>query len=286
MRYRGPNAIGEAAVRRGTLETPGVSLHYVQQGSGPDIVWCPGGDQTGEEWAEQFAFFPDHRCTSFDPRGAGRTVSREPPPWTIADYADDLAALVRAACDPPVAVVGLSMGALIVQEMVLSHPDLVRLGVAMGTSGSKGGFIHEWETAEARFREAGGRLPPDFALAHYALLMYPSEVLGDDALWEKCKPVVARAYAERDGEMLAAQWRACLDYSAMDRLPGATRPLHVIGFEQDMQTPPARGRLVAEAAADGHFHLLPGMGHCSLFRHRPGVVAARIREIVEDRGRG
>ena len=268
-------------MRHATFETPDVSLHYVRQGSGPDIVWCPGGDQTGEEWEEQFGYFPDFRCTSFDPRGAGRTVSHRPPPWPIETYARDVAALIRETCDPPVVIVGLSMGALIVQEMLLAFPELVRLGIAMGTSGSKGGFIHEWEDAEVRFREAGGRLPPDFALAHYALLMYPSEVLGDDALWEKCRPVVAAAYAERDGEMLAAQWQACLDYSSMDRLPECRRPLHVIGFAQDMQTPPARGRLVAEAAADGHFHLLEGMGHCSLFRHRPGAVAAKIRDIVE-----
>ncbi|MBT6511249.1 MAG: alpha/beta hydrolase [Rhodospirillaceae bacterium] len=267
-----------------TFDTPEVSLHYVQQGSGPDIVWCPGGDQIGEEWAEQFDLFPDFRCTSFDPRGAGKTISHKPPPWPIATYADDLAALIREVCKPPVVVVGLSMGALIVQDMILSHPDLVRFGVAMGTSGSKAGFIHEWEGAEIRFREAGGTLPPDFALAHYALLMYPSEVLGDDALWEKCKPVVAAAYAERDGEMLAAQWQACLDYDGKDRLPGATRPLHVIGFEQDMQTPPARGRLVAEAVPDGHFHLLPGMGHCSLFRHKPEAVADKIHEIIASHG--
>ena len=266
------------------FETPEVSLHHVRQGSGPDIVWCPGGDQTGEEWQEQFGLFPDYRCTSFDPRGAGRTVSHRPPPWSIGTYAGDVAALIRKVCEPPVVIVGLSMGALIVQEMVLSFPELVRLGIAIGTSGSKGGFIHEWEDAEIRFREAGGRLPPDFALAHYALLMYPSEVLGDDDLWTKCKPVVAAAYAERDGDMLAAQWQACLDYSSMDRLHGCTRPLHVIGFGQDMQTPPARGRLVADAAPDGHFHLLEGMGHCSLFRHRPEAVAGKIREIIESDG--
>lgn len=263
-----------------TLRTTDVSLHWVRSGAGPDIVWCPGGDQTGEEWEEQFSFFPDYRCTSFDPRGAGRTVSHRPPPWPIATYADDVATLIREVCNPPVVIVGLSMGALIVQEMLLAWPELVRLGIAMGTSGAKGGFIEEWEDAEIKFREAGHRLPPDFALAHYALLMYPSEVLGDNDMWERCKPVVAAAYAERDGDMLAAQWQACLDYSAMDRLPGCTRPLHVIAFEQDMQTPPARGRLVAEAAADGHFHLLEGMGHCSLFRHRPETVAAKIREII------
>ena len=263
-----------------TLNTADVSLHWVRSGAGPDIVWCPGGDQAGEEWEEQFSFFPDYRCTSLDPRGAGRTVSHRPPPWPIATYADDVAHLIREVCDPPVVIVGLSMGALVVQEMLLTWPDLVRLGIAMGTSGAKDGFLEEWEDAEIRFREAGHRLPGDFAMAHYALLMYPSEVLGDTELWERCKPVVVAAYAERDSDMLAAQWQACLEYSAMDRLVGCTRPLHVIAFDQDMQTPPARGRLVAEAAADGHFHLLKGLGHCSLFRHRPETVAAKIRQII------
>ncbi len=268
-------------MQTGTLKTDAADVFYLQQGTGPDIVWIPGGDQTGEEWAEQMAAFPDYRNTSFDPRGAGKTVVHEPTPWPIASFAKDCAALIAEVCTPPVNLVGLSMGALIVQEMALSHPDLVRVAIAMGTSGSKAGFIHEWEDAEIRFRESGGTLPPDFAMVHYALLMYPSEVLGDDALWEKVKPIVAAAYRERDGDMLAAQWQACLDYSAMDRLPACTVPLHVIGFGQDMQTPPARGKLVAEAAKDGHFHLLEGLGHCSLFGHKPEVVSAKIREIIE-----
>ncbi len=267
-------------MRHDTLELTDVSLQWVQMGTGPDIVWCPGGDQTGAEWHEQFERFPDFRCTSFDPRGAGSTISHSAPPWSIELYARDTAELIKAVCSPPVVIVGLSMGALIVQEMLLTYPELVRVGIAMGTSGSKGGFIHEWESAEVRLRESGVKLAADFALVHYALLMYPSEVLGDDALWEKCKPVVAAAYSERDNQMLAAQWQACLDYSSMDRLPHCTRPLHVIGFEQDMQTPPARGRLVAEAAPHGQFHLLRGMGHCSLFRHRPDAVGDKIREII------
>ncbi len=46
------------------------------------------------------------------------------------------------------------------------------------------------ETAEIAFRRAGGTLPRDFAIIHYALQMYPSEVLGDDALWARIKPAL------------------------------------------------------------------------------------------------
>ena len=54
-------------MKTGILKTDVADVFYLQQGEGPDIVWIPGGDQTGEEWAEQMAAFPDCRNTSFDP---------------------------------------------------------------------------------------------------------------------------------------------------------------------------------------------------------------------------
>ena len=95
------------------------------------------------------------------------------------------------------------------------------------------------------------------------------------------KPIVASAYEERDGEMLAAQWEACLEYHTFDRLPQCKVPMHVVAFSQDTQTPPARGKLVADTVPDGHFHLLEGLGHCSMFGHRPDVVNECLRNIVE-----
>ena len=85
------------------------------------------------------------------------------------------------------------------------------------------------------------------------------EVIGifaDDISKDVLDPIVERAYSDRDNEMLSAQWQACLEYSALEELPNCERPLHVIAFDQDMQTPPARGKIVSDAASDGHFHLL------------------------------
>ena len=74
-----------------TLALPDVDLSYVQQGTGPDIVWIPGGDQRGVDFAEQYEAFPDFRNTAYDPRGVGETVSAAAPPWDIVDYARDCA---------------------------------------------------------------------------------------------------------------------------------------------------------------------------------------------------
>ena len=90
------------------IELPTCELSYLQEGEGPDIVWVPGGDQTGDVYSTQFAAFsPGFRSTSFDPRGVGRTVSKTSPPWPISDHAADCAALIRQVCDPPVILTGL-----------------------------------------------------------------------------------------------------------------------------------------------------------------------------------
>jgi pimeloyl-ACP methyl ester carboxylesterase len=266
------------------LETTDASIHYEQSGEGPDIVWLAAGDQRGSIWRRYQvpSFDTEYRSTTYDARGVGQTVSAQPPPWPIAEHAADVIRLIEERCAPPVALVGLSMGSLIAQEVAFTRPDLVRVAIVMGTCVRKTGFIREWEQAEIDFRRAGGTLSPEFALAHYAFLLYPASALGDDELWARLRGLVSDDFAERDGEMLAAQWQACLDYDSTDRLPQCDVPLHVIGFSEDVQTPPQRARQVAELAGNGTYHQLDGLGHGSAFGHRPQVVNEQIHAILKE----
>jgi len=265
------------------LPTDGATIWYEQSGEGPDLVWVAGGDQPGSDWRRyQVPHFDDTwRNTTYDPRGVGLTKSEPQLELSIADHAADCAALIRAACLPPVVAIGLSMGSLIVQELCLSYPDLLRCGIAMGTAAEASGYLGEWMRAEVEFRRHGGTLPEDFAVTHYGAFMFPSEVIGDPELWAQVRPIVAAAYGQRVGADLAAQWEGCLTFNSVGRLPSCEVPLHVIGFSDDMQCPPRLGRRVAELAPQGEFHLLEGLGHCSAFGHRPEVVNACIAGILE-----
>ena len=258
-----------------------MSLFYLQYGEGPDILWIPGGDNRGRDWAPQIgAFRNKFRNTTLDPRGVGETEVREPPPWTIADFARDCAALIERVCTPPVFAVGLSMGSFIVQQLALDYPALLRCAIPMGTAARATGYLREWMVAEVEFRRAGLRLGRAFAITHYGAYMYPPEVLGDDKKWAEVRSFVADSYGERDGEMLSAQWQACIDFDSLGRLAGCQVPMHVIAFSHDLQTPPARGLEVANAAPDGHFHLLEGLGHLSINGHRPDAVNECIDQII------
>jgi pimeloyl-ACP methyl ester carboxylesterase len=265
------------------LSLPGATLAYRQSGRGPDVVWLAAGDNPGDNWRryQTPAFDDAYRSTTYDARGVGATRSDSEPPWPIDEHAVDLAGLIEAVCEPPVFLVGLSMGSLIAVQIAHDRPELVRGAAAMGTCVRKTGFIREWEEAEIAFRRGGGTLPPAFATAHYAMQYFPADALGDDATWERIKPFVAADFADRDGAMLAAQWQACLDYDSGPLLPHIAAPIHAVAFSEDVQTPPKRVREVADLAANGHFHMLPGLGHGSAFGHRPVVVNECLRSIID-----
>jgi hypothetical protein len=53
----------------------------------------------------------------------------------------------------------------------------------------------------------------------------------------------------------------------------------VIAFAQDVQTPPARCKQVADLAPQGHFHLLEGLGHS--FSYRSDIVNPLLRDIID-----
>jgi pimeloyl-ACP methyl ester carboxylesterase len=110
--------------------------------------------------------------------------------------------------------------------------------------------------------------------------MYPARVLGDDELWARLKPIVSQDYGKRDSHALAEQWQACVEYDSLARLPYCKVPLHVIAFSEDMQTPPQRGKLLADTAQEGYFYLLEGLGHCSAFGHEPAVVNGCLLSIL------
>lgn len=260
------------------------TIHCEQFGEGPDIVWISGGGDTGSRWHRyQIPYFASgFRNTTFDNRGIGKTVCDAPLPWTFEDFARDTAQLIEAVCRPPVAVVGLSMGALIVQQLALDRPDLVRCAIAMGTGANSAGWCWDYQKAEMDFRMAGGRLDGMMGVVHYAAMLYPARVLGDDELWPRIRDdLLVWMESGENEDSLIPQWHPCLNFDQTERLPQCSVPLHVVAFSEDIESPPEDGRLVADLAPNAEFHLFEGMGHGSIYGHAQDILNPFIKGIVE-----
>jgi pimeloyl-ACP methyl ester carboxylesterase len=254
-----------------TFEGSEATIAYDRFGDGPDLVWIAGGGDVGSRWHPyQIPYFEaaGFRSTTFDNRGIGRTVCDRPLPWPIESFARDTIELIRGTCEPPVSLVGLSMGALIAQQVAIDAPDLVGSAVVMGTGANSTGWCWDYQEAEIEFRRAGGRLDAMMGVTHYAAMLYPARVLGDPVLWPRIRAEFEAWMDSGENETsLIPQWDMCLRFDQTAQLPTCPVPIHVIAGEQDVQAPPQDAKVVADLAPEGHYHLFEEMGHCSIYGH-------------------
>jgi pimeloyl-ACP methyl ester carboxylesterase len=265
------------------LEGSQASIHYEQIGEGPDIVWVSGAGGTADSWdTYQLPFFQGFRNTTYDTRGVGTTTCDLPQPWPIEGFALDVAELIRAVCEPPVALVGLSFGAGIVQQVAIDHPELVRVAIPMGTGAKSVGWTWDYQMAEIEWRKAGNHLDGEMAFVHYMAMFYPAKVLGDRELYARLKEETLPYYMTGGEEdSLVAQWLPCVLFDQTEQLPDCMVPMHVIAFDQDVQAVPQDNQEVAALAGNAEYHEFEGMGHCSIYGHTQDILNPFIKDLIQ-----
>lgn len=102
-------------------------LHVARRGSGDPLLLIPGLAATSGFWGEPFldALAADREVITYDHRGIGES-SPSQGAFSIADLADDAAALLEALALPPVHFAGLSMGGMVGQQLGARYPEKVR----------------------------------------------------------------------------------------------------------------------------------------------------------------
>jgi 3-oxoadipate enol-lactonase len=117
-----------------TVRCNGVALHYERRGAGPQLVFCNGSGTTVDasralldRLAAQF------EVLAFDYRGMGRSAAVSDP-YTMADVAADLAALLDVVGWDRIVLAGLSFGGMVAQEFAVTFPDRVLRLALLATS--------------------------------------------------------------------------------------------------------------------------------------------------------
>lgn len=111
-----------------TIDVNGTTLYYERRGDGPPVLFISGaGGDAGWLTGVADALADGYTTVVYDRRGNSR--SPRPAGWDAApvgEQADDAAALLRALDLAPAVVYGLSSGAVILTDLVLRHPDVLR----------------------------------------------------------------------------------------------------------------------------------------------------------------
>ena len=103
------------------IDADGVELFYESLGEGTPLVLLATTTRHGCSFRPGY-FSQSYRFITFDRRGTGRSASPDGP-WTIADFARDVRALLDALQIERAIVGGSSLGGVISRNSAVDYPD-------------------------------------------------------------------------------------------------------------------------------------------------------------------
>src|ERR1700722_18390900 len=116
------------------VNTNGIRMHYVEQGSGPLVVLCHGWPESWYSWRHQIPALAaaGFRVVAPDQRGYGQTDAPAPiESYNILNLVGDIVGLVNSLGVESAVIVGHDWGAPVAWNSALLRPDIFRAVVAM-----------------------------------------------------------------------------------------------------------------------------------------------------------
>jgi pimeloyl-ACP methyl ester carboxylesterase len=228
-------------------------------------------------------------------RGHGRSgLPVDPEQIGVKALADDLDAVRRELGDPPVVLIGHSLGTQVALEAYRRRPEGVAALVLL--CGSFGRVTYTFKGSEMLASVLPNLI--EFATTHPKVAR---------AIWSSVPPRVAIAVARLTGdinlgavrledvepyfqhvsivdfELFLRMLRAAGEHSAEDILPHVSVPVLVIAGARDSFTPAAVSEAMAEAIPGAELEVIPGGTHLAPLEHH-AEIAARITAFLTRNG--
>jgi 3-oxoadipate enol-lactonase len=243
-----------------TASVNGIEIHYERRGEGRPLLFLNGSGATlatSGMLLDPFAAAAE--VLAHDQRGLGLT-SIPPGPYSMADYAADALALLDHVGWETCAVIGVSFGGMVAQELAVTAPARVeRLALACTSPGGAGGSsypLHELAGLPAADRAALGARLLDTRFTPEWLAEHPIER-------SIAELMAARGASEKTTEQArgeAEQMEARRHHDVWDRLHRIDCPTFVACGRYDGIAPPSNSDGIATRIAGAELRTYEG-GH-------------------------
>ena len=239
----------------------GINLHYDDYGSGDPVVLVTGSGATGKMWsphqvpALNTAGF---RVITLDNRGMPPS---DPCPggFTIDDMVADTAGLIERLSLGPCRVVGFSLGAMVVQELLLARPDLVSQAVLSATRGRTDALRAAISAGEAELADSRVVLPRQYAAVVHAMQFLSPTTLKDESRIQDWLDIFEMSLVSHSTNR--SQHGLELLDGRLEEYRKITSSCLVLGFRDDLIAPPHLCREVADAIPGCKYEELADCGH-------------------------
>jgi pimeloyl-ACP methyl ester carboxylesterase len=258
-----------------------INLAYDDRGSGEPVVFIAGSGGPGRTWLpHQVPPFlsAGYRVITFDNRGIGATENADG--FTTQTMVADTAALIESLGAVPARIVGVSMGAFIAQELMVARPELVRAAVLMATRGRLDRARQGFHDGETQLYASNTELPPAYEAKVRVLESFSRKTINDDVLvadWI----TMFRTWPVKRTPGLRTQLSVSPQTDRLAAYRSIATPALVMGFADDVITPPHLGREVADALPNGRYVQIPDAGHLG-FLERPEAVNSVALKFFTD----
>jgi len=255
-----------ASARVGDLD-----LYYEEHGRGDPLLLVMGLAADSRAWMFQVpAFAERYRTIVFDNRGIGRSA-KPPGPYSIHEMADDAAGLLDVLGIARAHVVGVSMGGMIAQELVLRHPGRVRGLVLACTYPEPDADVERQRHFSVN--ELGGSVSEDGEIridlsAVNPLLLFQHLLprVFNQSFIDTGLPKLMQLFSGAleygfSMEAILGQVAAAMSHQATDRLHQITAPTLVITGDADLLIPPGNSDLLARHIPNARLVKVPGGSH-------------------------
>jgi pimeloyl-ACP methyl ester carboxylesterase len=248
-----------------------VELYYEEHGSGFPLLCIMGFATDSNGWLLQVPEFAKrHRTVVFDNRGVGRSA-KPTGAYTIHEMADDAAGLLDHLDIDRAHVLGLSMGGMIAQELVLRHPHRVR-GLVLAATFPEPDVATE-EQRKVLFTQMGGSITEAGEMRIDITAMNPMlffqhmlPLVFSPAFIQTELPKLIQLFSGSlqygfSIEAIMGQMQAIMAHKATDRLAHIAAPTLVLTGDADRLISPANSDVLAERIPGAKLVRLPGGTH-------------------------
>jgi pimeloyl-ACP methyl ester carboxylesterase len=238
-----------------------LKMFYESRGSGEPLLMIYGLGGNATFWSPQLLerLARDFRVIVFDNRGAGRT-DKPDAPYSIELFADDTAGLLRALGVPRAHVLGISMGGMIAQELVLRHPAIAQtLTLGCTTAGGKNSLPPPPDAMASLTAPPDGRTDEEIMREGWPFLFTRNYIDSHRAELEAGIPDLIKfampAFAYR------RQLEAIFTFNTYERLGEIRTPTLVVTGAEDKLLPAANSQIIAQRIPGARCHLIANSGH-------------------------
>ena len=236
-----------------------MELHWESIGEGEPVLLVMGLGMNATGWWRTVPVLAERfRVIAFDNRGVGRSA-RPPGPYSVAQLADDAAAVLDHAGEPSAHVYGISLGGMIAQQLALRHPDRVR-SLVLGATTTGGDHAVPASQDVQDFLRLRERMTAETAVWASVPINYAPQTRLEHGN-RIAEDIAQRLRFPIEREPYAAQLAAALAHDAYDRLPEIHAPTLVVHGTEDVLIPVGNAEVLGARIRGAEVRTYAGAAH-------------------------